>query len=139
MLTTVLIDACSNAIIQIDRRPTKLEVGSDGWGVSSVTTFGNLPVCPQPTATRDLHDVPYIVKVQVDDARLTRTVTMTDRDAIERLEVGYIEAAPGKRLAPGGSRRAVAEAGTHTVTVSDATGAHRADVSVKPGTTVIVQ
>lgn len=67
-LTTALVDACDNQVIQIDRRPTHLEAGADGWGQSSATTFGNLPVCPQVTATRDLYNVPYIVKVSVEDA-----------------------------------------------------------------------
>jgi hypothetical protein len=66
-LTTALVDSCDSQIIQIDKRPTKLEMGADGWAVSSLTTFGNLPVCPQLTATRDLHDVPYLVKVSVED------------------------------------------------------------------------
>jgi hypothetical protein len=66
-LTTALIDACNNEIIQVDQRPTLLEKTSDGWGVSSATTFGNLPVCPQLTATRDLHDVPYIMQVTLED------------------------------------------------------------------------
>ncbi|HEX4420137.1 MAG TPA: hypothetical protein VH165_19615 [Kofleriaceae bacterium] len=66
-LTTALVDACTGQILQVDVRPTQLELGDDGWGVSSLTTFGNLPVCPQLTATRDLHDVPYIVKVVVED------------------------------------------------------------------------
>ncbi len=67
-LTTALVDACTGEILSIDKRPTLLEVGADGWGVSSVTTFGNLPVCPVLTATRDLHEVPYIVNVLVEDA-----------------------------------------------------------------------
>jgi hypothetical protein len=66
-LKTVLVDACNDQILQIDSRPTKLEVGSDGWGVSSATTFGNLPVCPQLTAERDLHDAPYRVQVILED------------------------------------------------------------------------
>jgi len=66
-LKTVLVDACNNQLLQIDQRPTKLEVGGDGWGVSSVTTFGNLPVCPQLTAERDLHNVPYKVQVILED------------------------------------------------------------------------
>ena len=66
-LTTALIDACNDQIVQIDRRPTLLVKGSDGWGVSSATTFGNLPVCPQLTASRDQHDVPYIMQVVVED------------------------------------------------------------------------
>jgi hypothetical protein len=67
-LTTALVDACDNQIIQVDGRPTHLDIGADGWSQSSLTTFGNLPVCPELTATRDLHDVPYIIKVSVEDA-----------------------------------------------------------------------
>lgn len=66
-LTTALVDACDGQIIQIDRRPTHLDPGADGWGTSTVNTFGNLPVCPQLTATRDLHDVPYVINVVVED------------------------------------------------------------------------
>jgi hypothetical protein len=66
-LTTVLIDGCDQQIIKVDKRPTRLEPGADGWGTSTVTTFGNLPVCPQLTAKRDLHDVPYNVQVVVED------------------------------------------------------------------------
>jgi hypothetical protein len=71
-------------------------------------------------------------------APVTHTVTMAGRDALEKLELGVIEAAPGKRLQPGGARRAVVEAGTYAVTVSDATGRHAATVRVQPGATVIV-
>jgi hypothetical protein len=66
-LTTALVDACDQQIIKVDKRPTVLEPGADGWGTSTVTTFGNLPVCPQLTAKRDLHDVPYNVTVVVED------------------------------------------------------------------------
>lgn len=67
-LTTALVDRCDQQIIQIDKRPTRLEPGADGWGTSTVTTFGNLPVCPELTAKRDLHDVPYDVTVVVEDS-----------------------------------------------------------------------
>lgn len=66
-LTTALRDACSNQLIQVDQRPTMLEMADDGWGVSTMTRFSNLPVCPQLTATRDLHDQPYIVEVSIED------------------------------------------------------------------------
>lgn len=68
-LTTALVDAIDGQILQLDRRPTRLEVDAEGWGVSSLTTFGNLPVCPQLTATRNLHGEPYLVKVIVEDDR----------------------------------------------------------------------
>ncbi len=67
-LITALIDACDNQPLNVDRRPTQLNVGSDGWGVSSLTSFGNLPVCPQLTAARDLYGVPYTVTVAIEDA-----------------------------------------------------------------------
>jgi hypothetical protein len=67
MVTAALIDGCNGEIIDLDRRPTMLVEGSDGWGVSSATTFANLPVCPHPTATRDLNEVPYRMQVVVED------------------------------------------------------------------------
>jgi hypothetical protein len=68
VLTTALVDACDQQVIVIDQRPTVLEMDADGWGVSTVTSFSNLPVCPQLTAARDLTDVPYTIKVSVKDA-----------------------------------------------------------------------
>jgi hypothetical protein len=66
-LTTALVDPCNDEILKIDQRPTRLIVGSDGWGVSSVTAFSNLEVCPHITSTRDLNDVPYILRVRIED------------------------------------------------------------------------
>jgi hypothetical protein len=66
-LTTVLRDTCSHDLMKLEKRPTKLEVGDDGWGVSTSTTFSNLQVCPTLTATRDLHEEPYIIEVTVED------------------------------------------------------------------------
>jgi hypothetical protein len=82
------------------------------------------------------YDVAYLGP---DGARITRTITMAARDAIEKFQLGIIEAAPGKLLQPGGSRRAVLEAGPQVVEVSDQTGAgtHQAAVNVRPGATVI--
>jgi hypothetical protein len=80
-----------------------------------------------------------------DHARIAHTVTVTDRDAIERFELGIIEAGPGRRLQPGAARNLVVEAGTRTVTVSDDAGpdaarhpaSHTVTVTVKPGATVV--
>jgi hypothetical protein len=68
VLATALLDTCDNQVLQLDRRSTQLDVGADGWGVSSLTSFGNLPVCPQLTAARDLNGVPYTIKVSIEDA-----------------------------------------------------------------------
>jgi hypothetical protein len=84
-----------------------------------------------------------------DSAKFTRTVAMAAEDVVERFELGVIEAGPGKRLQPGGARRVVVEAGTHTVAVSDDAGGagathptpppatHPATVTVRPGATVL--
>jgi hypothetical protein len=74
-----------------------------------------------------------------DRTRITHSVTMAGQDAIEKFELGVVEAAPGKLLQPGGSRRVVLEAGAHVIRVSDpaGTGMHEATVSVRPGATVI--
>jgi hypothetical protein len=66
-LTTALVDPCNGEILKIDQRPTRLIAGSDGWGVSSVTGFSNLEVCPHITSVRDLDDVPYILRVRIED------------------------------------------------------------------------
>jgi hypothetical protein len=68
MLTTALVDTCDDQILSIDVRSTQLDVGADGWGVSSLTSFGNLAVCPQLTAARDLTSVPYTMRVAIEDA-----------------------------------------------------------------------
>ena len=66
-LTTALRDTCTNQLIQVDKRRTLLAIGDDGWGESIASRFSNLPVCPQLTATRDLHDQPYVVEVTIED------------------------------------------------------------------------
>ncbi|MEO8702915.1 MAG: hypothetical protein ABI867_22915 [Kofleriaceae bacterium] len=68
-LTTALVDGCNGQIIKVDSRPSGLDPDPDrsGWGVTTANGFGNLPVCPQLTATRDLYDVPYEVRVAIED------------------------------------------------------------------------
>jgi hypothetical protein len=62
---------------------------------------------------------------------------MATQDARVTFELGVIEAGPGKLLLPGGVRKAVFDAGTHEVTVSDQAGTHKVTVSVTPGATAI--
>lgn len=66
-LTTSFRDTCGGAIIQVDRRPTQLDDTGDGWGLTNLNSFGNLPICPEVTAKQDLHDVPYEVTVTLED------------------------------------------------------------------------
>lgn len=66
-LTTSFRDPCSDEIIKIDQRPTILEDTGDGWGITSLSSYGNLPLCPQVTSVHDLHDQPYIISVALRD------------------------------------------------------------------------
>jgi hypothetical protein len=78
-LTTSFHDLCSPDIIKVDARPTHLDPTGDGWGLTSVTTFANLPFCPQPAAPRNLHDQPFVVTVTLEDLdgkRASRDITI---------------------------------------------------------------
>jgi hypothetical protein len=104
-------------------------------------TVAGAPHCQDVASPFDCMLAPgtYVVEyLGPNNARVTRRVTMAARDAIEKFELGVIEAGPGKLLQPGGLRKAVFEVGMRTVTVSDMTGTHRVTVSVTSGTTVIV-
>jgi hypothetical protein len=104
-------------------------------------TVSGAPHCQDVTLPADCTLAPgrYVVAYAgPDHTAITRTVVMTTEDAIERLALGLVEAAPGKLLQPGGRRHAVFEAGAHVVTVSDAAGTHKVTVTVRPGATVIV-
>lgn len=67
-LTTSFRDDASTPVIKVDRRPTTLVEDGTGWSVTDVNAIGNLPFCPQVSATRDLHDQPYEITVALDDA-----------------------------------------------------------------------
>jgi len=66
-LTTSFRDGPDGAIIKVDRRPTLLDDTGDGWAITRTSLAGSLPICPQVTATRDLHDEPYEITVALDD------------------------------------------------------------------------
>jgi hypothetical protein len=67
-ITTSFRDVPDGPILQVDRRPTKLDASGDGWGITRPSYAGNLPICPQLTATRNLHDEPYEITVTLEDA-----------------------------------------------------------------------
>jgi hypothetical protein len=119
----------------IEGATLRIEATLDG----KVTVSG-APHCTEVAPPIDCTLAPgtYVVAYhRPDSAKITRTVTMAARDAIEKFELGVVEAGSGKLLQPGGSRKVVVEAGTHTVTVSDDTGTHKTTVNVGPGATVV--
>jgi hypothetical protein len=111
-------------------------------------TVSGVPHCTEVALPIDCTLAPgtyAIAYLGPDGARITRSVTMAARDAIEKFELGVIEAGPGKLLQPGRAHKVVVEAGPHTVTVSDDTtgpatagsSPHSAAVIVTPGATVL--
>lgn len=79
-LTTSFRDACGTSVIGLDRRPTQLDDTGDGWGRTSINAYGNLPICPQAAVTRDLHDVPYDMTVELEDSdgkHASKTIRLT--------------------------------------------------------------
>ncbi len=89
----------------------------------------------------------YIVDVAPDPklgkaARITRTVQLANHELEARFELGYVQAAEGKRIQLGfgaGVPRAIFEAGARRVTISDDAGARAITVTVKPGATTIAK
>jgi len=72
-------------------------------------------------------------------AKITRKVTLGDQDHDERIELGFVDAGPGKQIvaAPGVMVQHLAlEVGPHQLTVSDEAGTHPMAVRVKPGATI---
>ena len=79
-ITTSIRDVGGTTVLSLDRRPARLDDTGDGWGLTALSTYGNLPVCPLAAPTRDLHDQPYEVTVELDDAdgkHAAKTITVT--------------------------------------------------------------
>ena len=79
-LTTSFREPCSDAIVKLDQRPAKLEDLGNGWGRTTLGSFGNLPLCPQLSSQRNLHDEPYEVTVAVSDLdgkEASKSITIT--------------------------------------------------------------
>ncbi|HEX2691092.1 MAG TPA: PEGA domain-containing protein [Kofleriaceae bacterium] len=73
--------------------------------------------------------------------RITRTVTVRQKELDIKFELGYVEASAGKmvQLGPGvATRRAAFEVGPRRVTVTGDDGSHQASVVVRPGATTTV-
>ncbi|MBS1118575.1 MAG: uncharacterized protein H6Q90_803 [Deltaproteobacteria bacterium] len=70
-LTASIRDAVDDQLLSVEQRPVQLKLGSDGWSSpdepSSMVNWANLPACPIATATRDLYDQPYVLRIAVED------------------------------------------------------------------------
>ncbi len=71
VITATLRDPCTGQIIGVEARPIDLTASSSGWGEPSAPTdigsFANVPLCPSPAATRDVHGQRYVLEVDVRD------------------------------------------------------------------------
>jgi hypothetical protein len=116
-LTTSFRDVCTGTVIKLDQRPAKLEDLGNGWGRTTLGSFGNLPVCPQVTSERNLHGEPYAVTIDVSDIdgkQASKTLTLTpvcpagaDRCSCE-CDRNYVV---GGACPPGGIDAGVSECG----------------------------
>jgi hypothetical protein len=126
-----------------------LRVTSNLAGKLDVAGVTQCRALPAP-AECELSPGTYRVELAVDPTpttlerpaatRVTRTVTIAGDDVALNLELGFVEAAPGKLLQLGGGpgvARAVLEVGPRRLTITDDTGARPVTVIVKAGATVV--
>jgi hypothetical protein len=80
LVTATLRDAASGRAVGVDARPVDLARAVDGWGETpspdDISTYANVPVCPNPDAARALDGLPYVLEVSVKD-RAGRTASAT--------------------------------------------------------------
>lgn len=71
--------------VRIDNRTMNLVPRDDGFGASvdsDISTFSNVPVCPNQWASADVYDHPYEIEVTVEDVdgrSATQKLTVTPR------------------------------------------------------------
>ena len=70
-ITASIRDTVTDQVLSVEQRPVTLTVGSDGWATpdmpDSLSNWSNLPACPMASATRDLFDQPYVLRIAVED------------------------------------------------------------------------
>ncbi len=73
--------------LMLDSRTVNLKVGTDGYGSSvdsNISTFANIPVCPNQWSSVNAFDVPYELTVKLTDAggrSASKTLHVTPRCA----------------------------------------------------------
>lgn len=79
--------------IRYESRTLNLKPGDDGWGSSvdeDISTFANIPVCPNQWSSRDIFDQDYELTLSVEDRdgqTATRTITVRPTCAEPDLDV----------------------------------------------------
>jgi len=71
-VTASLRDAADSPVLTLEQRPVHLTIGADGWAApadpAGMFDWANLPACPLSSATRDVYDQPYVLRIGVADA-----------------------------------------------------------------------
>jgi len=103
---------------------------------------GGAPHCQEVATPYDcaVTPGPHLVELIASPApRISRTVTVKQKDLDVKFDLGYVDAGNGKQLQLGGAlvRRAIFEVGTRRVTVTGGEeGPHQVSVNVRPGVSV---
>jgi hypothetical protein len=73
-------DKCTNRIVGLEGRPVIYIAGADGWAdpaePTQISSYANVPLCPNFVSSRDIQDQPYELSIQVKD-KTGRTSTKT--------------------------------------------------------------
>jgi hypothetical protein len=74
-ITASLRDALDTPVLTLEMRPVQLAAGVDGWASpanpSDMFDWANLPTCPLSTATRDLYNQAYVLRIAAADGGAT--------------------------------------------------------------------
>lgn len=85
-LTGYLRDGAGEAspIVGLERRPVDFKLGDDGWAYpaepAQLSSYANIPLCPNLASTRDIYEQPYPLTIDVVDGggrRASAGVTVT--------------------------------------------------------------
>lgn len=62
----------TSPIVGLEGRPVTLVAQGDGWAYPSepteIASYANIPLCPNASSSRDIHEQPYQLTVRVTDA-----------------------------------------------------------------------
>ena len=71
MITASIRDTVGGQVLSVEQRPVTLVPGADGWATpdmpDSLYNWANLPACPLASATRDLFEQPYLLRIAAED------------------------------------------------------------------------
>lgn len=91
ILSGVLRDTTSS-LIRLDERTVNLKPDAEGWGApveSDISTYSNIPLCPNSWASTSLYDNPFELEITIRDRggrTATQKLTVTPKCAESQFE-----------------------------------------------------